>query len=162
MNTVLETYNYHAWGNKMLLDRLKQLPSEVFHREIKSAFPSISSVIAHVYTVDQLWSYIISGMDMPEALDVEKASGEGKNIDEIDGMFHTLSEAYKETLAQSANRHELRWLNIPWEGKRETSLYEMVLHVVTHGTYHRGNVTAMLHQMGYTSITTDMTAYWFV
>ncbi|WDL95624.1 hypothetical protein JC200_00390 [Alicyclobacillus sp. ALC3] len=49
---MLEMYNYHAWANKTLLERLKQLPSEVFHREIKSVFPSISSVISHVYTVD--------------------------------------------------------------------------------------------------------------
>ncbi|WDL97260.1 hypothetical protein JC200_00395 [Alicyclobacillus sp. ALC3] len=84
---------------------------------------------------------------MPEALDVEKASGKGKNIDEIDAMFQTLSETYKETLSLKANPHELMWLNIPWEGKRETSLSEMVMHVVTHGTYHRGNVTAMIHQI---------------
>ena len=162
MNMLLEMYEYHAWANRMLLERLMELPPEVFHGELKSVFPSISSVFSHMYTVDQLWFHIISGMDMPEALGVEKASGEGKTADEMRTMFQKLSQAYTETLTIQTNGHELRWLDIPWEGKRETSLSEMVLHVVTHGTYHRGNVTAMLHQMGYTSITTDMTVYWFV
>ncbi len=28
-------------------------------------------------------------------------------------------------------------------------------HVVNHGTYHRGNVTAMLRQQGYAGVATD-------
>lgn len=160
-NIVLKMYDYHAWANRTLLSRLKELSNEVYHREIQSVFPSISHVISHMYLVDQLWFHIMSGMDMPEALAVEKDNGEGKDIDEMDRLFQYLSDKYKAFLGQQENLDELRLLNIPWEGKRETSLSEMVMHIVTHGTYHRGNVTAMLRQMGYPSVTTDLTVHWY-
>lgn len=37
----------------------------------------------------------------------------------------------------------------------------MVLHVVNHGTYHRGNISAMLHQLGDSSVMTDYAFYWY-
>jgi uncharacterized damage-inducible protein DinB len=38
----------------------------------------------------------------------------------------------------------------------------MILHVVNHGTYHRGNITAMLRQMGYASVPTDYGIYLYI
>nr|WP_305586406.1 DinB family protein [Fictibacillus sp. WQ 8-8] len=37
----------------------------------------------------------------------------------------------------------------------------MVLHVVNHGTYHRGNISAMLHQLGDSSVMNDYAFYWY-
>jgi uncharacterized damage-inducible protein DinB len=158
---MLKMYDYHDWANRTMLGRLKELSDEVYFREIKSVFPSISSVISHMYIVDQLWFHIISGMDMPDALDVRKETGEGKGIFEMEILFRDLSKTYRKTLDNTNKTDERRLLHIPWEGERETSVSEMVMHVVTHGTYHRGNVTAMLRQMGHASVTTDLTAYWF-
>ena len=158
---VLKMYDHHVWANQSLFKRLKELSKDVYNQEIQSVFPSISSVVSHMYIVDQLWFHIISGKNMPEALKIEKETGEGKDIEEMDRLFNDLSHRYKEYLTQQKDFEKLRVLDIPWEGTRETSLSEMVLHIVNHATYHRGNITAMLRQMGYTSVTTDYTRYWF-
>ena len=39
------------------------------------------------------------------------------------------------------------------------SAVEIVLHAVNHGTYHRGNVAAMLYQIGRTPPTTDLPVF---
>jgi uncharacterized damage-inducible protein DinB len=44
----------------------------------------------------------------------------------------------------------------------KTSVSELVPHVVNHGTYHRGNITAMLRQMGYASVSTDYGIYLYL
>ena len=157
----LKMYDYHVWANQTIFHRLKELSDDVFHQEIQSVFPSVSQVVYHMYIVDQLWYHIISGKDMPEALEVEKEKGEGKGIEEMDKLFHNLYKRNIDYLNQQNDLEKLRVLNIPWEGKRETSLSEMVMHVVTHATYHRGNITAMLRQMGHASVTTDYTHYWY-
>jgi uncharacterized damage-inducible protein DinB len=36
---------------------------------------------------------------------------------------------------------------------------DIVLHVVNHGTYHRGNVAAMMYQLGVAPPTTDLPVY---
>lgn len=48
-----------------------------------------------------------------------------------------------------------------WAGLREISISEMVLHVVIHGTYQRGDISAMLHQLGDSSVMTDYVIYWY-
>ncbi|UFJ42599.1 hypothetical protein LOK74_08945 [Brevibacillus humidisoli] len=42
-----------------------------------------------------------------------------------------------------------------------TSYSEVVQHVVNHGTYHCGNLTAMLRQMGYAGVPTDCEFFLF-
>lgn len=157
----LKMYDYHVWANQTLFNRIKELSNDVYHQEIQSVFPTISKVVSHMYIVDQLWFHIISGKNMPEALEIDKQSGEGKDIEEMDRLFYDLSQKYKEVLNKQDDFGKIVVLDIPWEGKRETSLSEMVMHIVTHATYHRGNITSMLRQMGYPSVTTDLTRYWY-
>ena len=101
-------YNYHVWANQTLFKRLKELSDDVFHQEITSVFPSISEVVSHMYIVDQLWFHIISGKDMPEALQVEKETGEGKGMEEMDQLFNELSQKCKTFLSQQEDFEKLR------------------------------------------------------
>ncbi|MEK3724277.1 DinB family protein [Paenibacillus sp. FSL H8-0034] len=43
--------------------------------------------------------------------------------------------------------------------KLNVPLVELVQHVVNHGTYHRGNITAMLRQLGHKGVPTDYIFY---
>lgn len=156
----LKMYDYHVWANKTLFNRLIELSNDVYHQEIQSVFPSISKVVSHMYIVDQLWLHIISGTSMDEALGIEKVKTDTKNIEEMDKMFFDLTERYKAFLNQQEDMEKILVLELA--RRRETSLSEMVLHIVTHGTYHRGNITAMLRQMGHASVTTDYTTYWYL
>ena len=152
---------YHVWANQTMFNRLLELGNEIYHKEILSVFPSISKVVSHMYIVDQLWFHIISGISMSDALKIEKVETDSKNIEEIYKIFAELSHRYKDFLNKQKDLDKKLVLDTPWAGRRETSLSEMVMHLVTHGAYHRGNITAMLRQMGQASVTTDMTSYWY-
>lgn len=47
----------------------------------------------------------------------------------------------------------------PKLGRLDTHFSELVQHVVNHGTYHRGNLTAMIRQQGYSSVSKDYVFY---
>lgn len=47
----------------------------------------------------------------------------------------------------------------PKYGKLDTPISGMIKHIVNHGTYHRGNITAMLHQQGESGVPTDYVFY---
>jgi uncharacterized damage-inducible protein DinB len=160
-HSAIDMYDYHAWANKQILERLKELSNDVYHQEVQSVFPSISKVVSHMFIVDQLWYHIISGTSFSEALEIKKVETDSKSIEEIDKMFDELTEQYKQFLHEQEDLDKKLMLDTPWAGRRETSLSEMVNHIVTHGAYHRGNITAMLRQMGYPSVTTDLTVYWY-
>nr|WP_239497935.1 DinB family protein [Bacillus velezensis] len=50
----LKLYDYHLWANQQIFTRLKELPEDVYRKEIQSVFPSIAGVLTHVYTVDRV------------------------------------------------------------------------------------------------------------
>lgn len=161
---VLELYDYHVWTNKRIFDHLKELPQEIFDQEIQSVFPSVSKALSHIYIVDYCWLEILSGKSMSEAMEFGnqlRNEIEAKNIEDLDKAFYELSKQYKVFLNQQEDLDQKLVLDNPYTRVRETSLSEMVLHVVNHGTYHRGNITAMLRQMGHESVMMDYALYWY-
>ncbi|MDF1998207.1 DinB family protein [Peribacillus frigoritolerans] len=158
---VLEMYNYHAWANGVIIDRLNELPEHVYHKEIQSGFSSVSKVLSHIYLTDYAWFDIISGISMDEAMassselkeDVEK-----KSIEEMKKTFMDLYERNK-ALLSTVDMEKVMVVDNPYAGSLETTISESVLHVVTHGSYHRGNIATMLRQMGHTSVMQDFGLY---
>lgn len=158
---VLEMYNYHAWANGVIIDRLNELPEHVYHKEIQSGFSSVSKVLSHIYLTDYAWFDIISGISMDEAMASSselKEVVEKKSIEEMKKTFIDLYERNK-ALLSTVDMEKVMVVNNPYAGSLETTISESVLHVVTHGSYHRGNIATMLRQMGHTSVMQDFGLY---
>jgi uncharacterized damage-inducible protein DinB len=77
-------------------------------------------------------------------------------------IFLDLSKRYKELLNSQVDMEKAIVVDNPYAGLLETSVSELVLHVVTHGSYHRGNIATMLRQMGHTSKMQDYGLYLFM
>lgn len=160
--TANQLYDYHVWANQRLLRHLKELPCEIYTKEVQSVFPSISQVIAHLYVVDNIWLGAMSG-DIFEKLMAlaERLSKEAKEktLEEMETMFHQLSERYKAFLHGKSDLDQPMVISHPRLGQLKTSISQIVQHVVNHGTYHRGNITAMLRQLGSKGVSTDFIFY---
>ncbi|MDO3679111.1 DinB family protein [Paenibacillus ehimensis] len=164
MSNAITMYEYHVWANQTMLNRLKELPQDVYKQEIVSIFPSVSKVMAHMYTVDHSWLEIAAGKDMKEAMRLaEQVTQEAENqsVEGLEAMFAALSERYRAFFRQQADLEKTIVLDNPYAGIRETRLSEIVMQVVNHGTYHRGNISAMLRQMGHASVMTEYALFWY-
>ncbi|WP_339259317.1 DinB family protein [Paenibacillus sp. FSL R5-0713] len=163
MNHPEQMYNYNAWANQTILNRIKELPSSVLSQEVNSSFPTIAHALSHIYAVDKMWYLVLTGTGMPEALQAcMPLNGEiHGSIDEYMQMFADLSAQYSEWLQGQTNLEQTVLLDNPFAGVRETSLSEMVFHLVNHGTYHRGNISTMLRQLGHASIMNDYSLFWY-
>jgi uncharacterized damage-inducible protein DinB len=158
----LKMYNYHVWANGVIIDRLRELPQDIYHKDIQSGFSSVSKVLSHIYLTDYTWFDIISGKSMNEAMATTnqlREQMEMKSIEEMKEIFLDLSERYKALLDSQKDIEKLIVVDNPYAGLLETSISETVLHVVTHGSYHRGNIATMLRQVGHTSVMQDFGLY---
>ncbi|MBX9966129.1 DinB family protein [Priestia aryabhattai] len=158
----LTLYDYHVWANQKTFDRLKELSEDIYEKEIQSVFPSISQVMAHMYVSDNLWLNFISGEKFDEAsasADQWREQIETKRIEEVEMMFVDLSNRYKAFLNRQEDIETVFVLETSFAGRLETRLSDIVEHVVNHGTYHRGNITAMLRQMSHPGVMTDYILY---
>ncbi len=66
---------------------------------------------------------------------------------------------YKDFLITIQDVNVVFAIENPYAGALETSILELVQHVVNHGTYHRGNITAMIRQLGHSSTMMDFVLY---
>ncbi|EJL25409.1 DinB family protein [Brevibacillus sp. BC25] len=157
-------YDFHAWANQTLINRLKELPEGVYEQEVQSVFPTVAKVLEHIYMVDQSWLLILQGMDMQAAMDEtwqQEKKITGKSLEEVEQLYAEMVEQFRAFLSQEEDLERRIVLDNPYTRVRDTSLAEIIMQVVNHGTYHRGNITAMLRQMGYPSVMTEYALYWY-
>jgi uncharacterized damage-inducible protein DinB len=161
----LQFYDFNVWANTHIFKRLKEVPMDAYRQEVQSVFSSISKVMAHVYLSDLGWIEVFSGKSsMNDALMLAeqlKEETESKGLEEMETLFSELSERFKSFLNQQENIDKSLVIENP-AGDMNTSVSELVPHVVNHGTYHRGNITAMLRQLGYASVATDYGIYLYL
>ncbi|UOY89428.1 DinB family protein [Bacillus glycinifermentans] len=157
-------FDYHVWANQKVFEHLQSLPKELFTKEIKSVFPSVSAVVVHMCVSDALWLNIISGGEYDEAKALAMRLNEElkeADIEKLSAFFDETAHQYQTFFEGAENLDAPLTVKHPMLGQRETSAAEMTNHVINHGTYHRGNISAMLRQMGHASVPTDYAYYVF-
>lgn len=147
----IQLYTYHVWANRRLLDHLATLPGDIFDRRVESVFPSINHALAHMFAVDEMWFYRLQG-DFSR-----KPSGDPfESLLKASEAFARLHQSMQSYLTDGQLNFEqtVSYTNSKGETFRN-SILEIVQHMINHGTYHRGNISAMLHQMGHRGVSTD-------
>ncbi len=150
--------DYHVWSNRRVFAHLKTLPMGVVAQEIASVFPSVIDVLRHMYRADELWLDVMRGQPTEQARERAGQAGEmvrSVDLEQLEARFEDVAGRYRECLSgERCLEHPVVWVH-PRAGRLETSAAELLRHVCNHGTYHRGNITAMLHQLGQRGIPTD-------
>ncbi len=161
-NPTVKLFDYHKWANSRIFNHLKELPDEVYNTEIKSVFSSISEVIVHIYQVDAMWLSVMSGNSFEKTMEVIKQIKEkssGQNMEGMESLYKDVIQNYESFFEGVKDLDKVIQIEHPRYGKLETPVSDLVRHVVNHGTYHRGNITAMLRQQGHAGVPTDYIYY---
>ncbi|MFD1175933.1 DinB family protein [Paenibacillus puldeungensis] len=160
-NQTLKLYEYHVWANRRVFEHLHQLPEEVWSQQTTSVFPSVGALMSHIYAMDGMWLSVMQEAPFDEARALlMRLLEETKEVtlDELQERFERTAEDYRNFLA-SLDSNQAIAVAHPQYGSVQTPISELVQHVVNHGTYHRGNLTAMLRQCGHPGVPTDYMFY---
>ncbi len=154
---VLELYCYDEWANARILASLEPLPSEVFTRDLGGSFPSLRDAFAHVVAGEWIWLERWLGnspTSAPDWLSSPELPVLAGRLHEIEARRRTFLEAlWDEDLDRSVT---FRFLN----GREdEQILRDLLVHVVQHSTYHRGQIADKLRRIGSAAQPTDFIAF---
>ncbi|MEC0343866.1 DinB family protein [Peribacillus frigoritolerans] len=158
----LQLYDYHVWANNKFFERLKELPRDIYDGEIQSVFSSVAKALDHIYTADTIWLGVMQEKSMDEiqaSIAHAQEKTKDKSLEEMENLFQRLSGEYQKLLNNVSDLDKEISPVHPQFGRLDTHFSELVQHVVNHGTYHRGNLTAMIHQQGYSSVSNDYVYY---
>lgn len=154
MNTLLDLLEYHRWASEKVLQAVATIGAEKYTKDLGSSFPSIRDTSVHIYMADKVWLGRIQGQspERPNPADYPTVASLREVWLEILSTFPSI--------VQPLNPEQL----ISYKGFDGTphtnKLGDIIRHVVNHGTYHRGQITTMLRQLGEKAVTTDMIAYY--
>lgn len=157
LSDLKELTEYHAWANDRILQAVEALSPDAYNRDLGSSFPSIAATLAHLMTAEAIWMGRWLGVSIPtvrlEEIPTPAAARERWSALQerlrrfVDGLGPEKLQAV--TQVRTSQGREFRH-----------SLHEMLLHLLNHGTYHRGQVVTMLRQAGADAPSTDLIQFY--
>ena len=148
---------FHYWARDRVFAAVGTLDQEQYARPMGSSFTSIRDTLNHVYHAEWIWCERWNGVS-PTSFPTE----EMPDLSALRGRWSELEGKVRQYLGNAGESGINRVISYRlMSGKEGASpLWQMVAHVVNHATYHRGQVTTMLRQLGAAPAqSTDMITY---
>jgi uncharacterized damage-inducible protein DinB len=144
--TLRELFAYNYWARDRQLEACATLTQEEFQRPLGSSFSSVRETLAHLVGAEWVWLERWNGRS-PRAL---PAADEFPTLAAITTLWVALEQGMREYLAglnEEALASPLTYAN--FTGQAWTyPLWRSLLHLVNHQSYHRGQVTTLLRELG--------------
>lgn len=138
--------DFHYWARDRVLDAVAQLTSEHYTRDMGNSFASVRDTLVHLYSAEWAWLQRWRGTSPTAMLD-PVAFPDVPTLRTAWLEHEGRLRAFVAALGPDAVRRPFVYK--AFDGRPHTSPFgEMLQHVVNHGTYHRGQVTTMLRQLG--------------
>ena len=138
--------DYHYWARDRVLDAAGALPSEQLTRDLGSSFKSVRDTLAHMYAAEYAWCSRWQGHS-PSAF---VAADQFPDVPALRAKWHELESDVRAVLDQLGEEgvEKVMEYKMLSGDARQSVFWQMLQHVVNHGSYHRGQVTTMLRQLG--------------
>ena len=151
--------DYHYWARDRMLDALDALTPEQFTRDLGSSFKSIRDTVAHTYAAEWAWYMRWQG-EPPKALLPAEQFPDVAALRAAWTAHETNVRGFVESLGDEGVGRVIDYTLLNGS-PGSTPIWQMVQHVVNHASYHRGQVTTMLRQIGATPAKSmDMIAFY--
>ncbi len=154
---VRDLFRYHDWANARCAAAVLALPADVTDRDLGGSFPSIRGVMAHITGAEWIWVERFDGVNpsaIPEWIDTDDLPA---IVERLIGISER-RRAFLDGLDDGALARPLTFQLL--SGKAGASLLvDVCVHMVNHGTYHRGQLAAMLRRVDVPPPVTDFLVY---
>jgi uncharacterized damage-inducible protein DinB len=139
--------DYHYWARDRALDAAAALEPEQFTRDLGNSFRSIRDTLAHLYAAEWAWCSRWNGQS-PTAFPAVTFP----DVPALRSRWSELESDVRAVLERMGAQGldaviEYKMLN---GDPRASVFWQMLQHVVNHASYHRGQVTTMIRQLGAT------------
>ncbi|HVT94113.1 MAG TPA: DinB family protein [Bryobacteraceae bacterium] len=148
---------YHRWATNLLLEAAAALDPSILHRDFGVSHASIFRTLGHIFHADQVWLSRVLHTASFTPVKVEPEQGIGTLRSEW-ARCHAGWIEWAERVTPEEWEHPVSYVS---SGKpSSTEANKIVLHLVNHGSLHRGQVMAMLRQAGVKPPATDLIQYY--
>ena len=151
-------YEYDSWANARVLNACQSLSHEQFTRDLGNSFGSVRNTLVHILGAQMIWIARLTGgepVGMPNPDGYPDLAAVRAKWAEVEPV---LSSYVSGVTAEDAERM-LEYRNLKGIQFRDP-IGNILQHLANHGSYHRGQVTTLLRQLGATPVSTDMIGFY--
>lgn len=141
----LKLYNYNYWSNKRVLGTIQK-------QDVSDA--KILQLMGHVLAAQYLWLHRIKGLPAPDV----KLWGEYP-LERLLEMAEDVGKQWLDFVERTDDfDRELTYRNYT-NDPYTNNVENIMIHLVNHSSYHRGQVAMLMRQKGFEPINTDFITY---
>lgn len=152
-----DLFEYNKWAHDLVFESVAELNKEQYERVVGGSFPSVRLTLEHILATEVVWLSRWEGHSLGEAPDYSGIADAGSLI----RMWRSFRHRQVGFLTSLADDELTKPIAIRTRGGIETvqPLGDTMLHVVNHSSYHRGQITNLVRQVGGKPRATDYFYY---
>jgi uncharacterized damage-inducible protein DinB len=154
LHALRELFDYNYWARDRQFEACAALTAEEFRRPLGNSFPSLRDTLVHLVGVEVVWLERCIG-NTPRAF---PPADDMIDLPSIAARWCGIEQRVRDYLASlddAALAEPFTYTNLT--GQVWTyPLWRTLMHVVNHQTYHRGQVTMFLRQLGTNPVPVDV------
>jgi uncharacterized damage-inducible protein DinB len=147
-------FDYNQWANRRSLTAAAALTPEQFTKPLGSSFCSVRDTLAHIYGGEWIWLERFQGRS-PASLPDTTQHADIQSLRASWAEFEPRLMNFVRGVTQEDLDRVLEYKTLKF-GVYRNPLWQSMQHLANHGTYHRGQVTTLLRQLGAEPVLTDL------
>lgn len=146
-------YAFHHWATDKAMGALSPVSAAQLDQKWGGSFGTGRALLEHVVGVERLWCDRWSGHSA-KALPTFPASHSARDFRAEWEKIEKDQQRFMKTLTARQLDSDLTYSNIKGE-TRSYPFADILVHCANHGTYHRGQITHLLRDLGLPATSTD-------
>jgi uncharacterized damage-inducible protein DinB len=137
---------YHYWARDRVLDAAAMLAPDQFTRDMGNSFRSVRDTLVHLYGAEWAWCSRWNGRSPTALVPADGFS----NVAALRSRWAELESEVRAVLDRVGPDGVNAVISYTmFNGDARASVFwHMVQHMVNHASYHRGQITTMMRQLG--------------
>ncbi|MDB5197263.1 MAG: hypothetical protein JWP88_1634 [Flaviaesturariibacter sp.] len=137
---------FNGWANGLLLGVINSLPPEKQQQEVTSSFSSLHKTVLHMLDAESIWW---QRLKLQEQI-IRPSDNFSGNMLQLTALVQKQDRQWQEWISGTTEamlQHQFIYQNTKKETFKQP-IFQMLLHLFNHNTYHRGQLVTMLRQLG--------------
>ena len=151
-------FDYNQWANHRIRGVVEPLPDEQFIKNLGSSHGGVQGAFFHIMGAEEIWLKRWKGIHPTSFAKPE----EYPTFELLKAHWETVEHEMMDFVHSLKNDEDIKRI-ITYKDLKGNEysqpLHQLMQHLVNHSSYHRGQIVAMLRQLGAKPIGTDMITF---
>lgn len=150
--------SFNLWAHQTICNTILEMDPQLCQQIVKSSFPNLYATVLHLWDAESIWWQRLKGHQQL-LIPSQQFNPDMKEV--INGLLDQAAEwkAWVDGATAADLSATCSYTNLRGHTFHST-VWEIILHLFNHGTYHRGQLVTMMRTLGLTDLPATDFIHW--